>query len=224
MADFKKYRRLYSNLKELHKANLNAVIFDKNNRETYKNKFLSVQRFNDLSVTMQIARMNLSRSIKEKCEWEQYVFALNALLWYNICDDYICQYFYLREHSEEITDQNYFQFLQDLRYEKLRDLRNHHPCLLKLNSDLSSLHDCVNIIKHRMPILDRSKQNQSIGFGGIRLNSNSPTGFSFDKDSVLSTNVAKEKSYTIENLLDILINTDNLLTTFVNENISAQFY
>ena len=104
------YKTKYKNLTPLREAHLNALIFNQEDKRSGKKKFLASQRLNDLSVTLQIARMNLKYSLDEIQPWPQYVFALNALFWYNACDDYICQYSYLVEYA--YLDEALFDLLQ----------------------------------------------------------------------------------------------------------------
>lgn len=104
------YKTKYKNLAPLREAHLNALIFNQEDKRSGKKKFLASQRLNDLSVTLQIARMNLKYSLDEIQPWPQYVFALNALFGYNACDDYICQYSYLVEHA--YLDEALFDLLQ----------------------------------------------------------------------------------------------------------------
>ena len=104
------YKTKYKNLAPLREAHLNALIFNQEDKRSGKKKFLASQRLNDLSVTLQIARMNLKYSLDEIQPWPQYVFALNALFGYNACDDYICQYSYLVEYA--YLDEALFDLLQ----------------------------------------------------------------------------------------------------------------
>lgn len=218
-----KYKSEYSNLPPLRQANLSAVLLNSEDKRTGKGKFLAVQRLNDLSVIMQIARMNLSYSINEEDSWKQYVFALNALLWYNACDDYICQYVYLSEHEHEITNANSFDTIEKLRGHKLVQLRKNHVDLDWLHGNLKPLRDCANIIKHRMPILDRSTQKFSVAFLNMTSNPNAQFGFSIVEDSLLSSDVTKQKSYSIEQLLDLLIASDNIICNYAEEHLYPQF-
>lgn len=217
-----KYKSEYSNLPPLRQANLSAVLLNPEDKRTGKGKFLAVQRLNDLSVTMQIARMNLSYSINEENAWKQYVFALNALLWYNACDDYICQYVYLSEHEHEITNANYFDTIEKLRGHKLVQLRKNHVDLDWLHGNLEPLRDCANIIKHRMPILDRSKQKFSVGFFDTIPNPNSKFWFSIVDDSLLSSGVTKQNSYSIEQLLNLLITSDKIICDYAEKHLYSQ--
>lgn len=218
-----KYKYEYLNLPPLRQVNLSAVIsLNSEDKRTGKWKFLVVQRLNDLSVTMQIAQMNLSYSINEDNAWKQYVFALNALLWYNACDDYICQYVYLSEHEHEITNVNYFDKIEELRGSKLWQLRKTHANLKQLYDRLAPLRDCANIIKHRMPILDRSKQKSSVGFFDTISNPNFKFGFSIVDDSLLSSGVTKQNSYSIEQLLNLLITSDKIICDYAEKHLYSQ--
>lgn len=217
------YKTKFANLAPLREAHLNALIFNQEDNRSRKEKFLASQRLNDLSVTLQIARMNLKYSLDEMQPWSQYVFALNALLWYNACDDYICQYTYLVEHAEEITDQNYLDTLSQLKGRKLDKHKDEHKELTTLYKDLSKLHECVNIIKHRMPILDRKEQQTSIAFVDVVPDPNSIIGVQPLLESQLSTDVVKQESYTISQLFDILFNADNIITSFADIHIYSQF-
>lgn len=217
------YKTKYKNLAPLREAHLNALIFNQEDKRSGKKKFLASQRLNDLSVTLQIARMNLKYSLDEIQPWPQYVFALNALFWYNACDDYICQYSYLVEHAEEITDQNYLGTLSKLKGKKLDKYKEAHKELSTLYDDLSKLHECVNKIKHRMPILDRSKQKASIAFIDAVADPNSIIGIRPLFETQLSTNVVKQESYTISELLDILFDADETIISFANTHIYPQF-
>lgn len=217
------YKMKFASLAPLREAHINALIFNQEDNRSGKEKFLVSQRLNDLSVTLQIARMNLKYSLDELQSWPQYVFALNALLWYNACDDYICQYTYLVEHAEEITDQNYLDILSQLKGQKLKKYRDKHNELIALNKKLYKLHECVNIIKHRMPVLDRSEQKTSIAFVDVVPDPNSIIGVQPLLETQLSTEVVKQKSYTISQLLDILFDADNIITSFADIHIYSQF-
>lgn len=110
------YISKYEQLPSLYFVNkYKGLVANIENKDFLRKDILLSQRANDLTTVISFARINLQDSIcMTDNRYRQYIYALNSLLWYNSCFDYVWQYAYFDKVATNVTDKNYEHLLQQI--------------------------------------------------------------------------------------------------------------
>ena len=178
------YRSKYKQLPQLYSVNKHkGFAANMEDDRSLKRDILLSQRANDLANVILFARINLHDSINTiDDKYRQYVYALNSLLWYNSCFDYIWQYTYFDKVATNVTDKNYEKLLPQIHPSSHpnEEVLLHYTALIELHKKLQILRSYANKLKHRLPIFDIDKQNGIAFFNLGSANPNSIIGYDID--------------------------------------------
>lgn len=221
------YKAKYEQLPSLYFVNkYKGLVANIENKDFLRKDILLSQRANDLTTVISFARINLQDSIcMTDNRYRQYIYALNSLLWYNSCFDYIWQYAYFDKVATNVTDKNYKTLIKKCRpfpQSKERVLLN-YIALMNLCEQLDTLKEFANKLKHRLPFFDMQKQNgiAFLNFGSA--NSNSIIGYETDWDSIFSSEGSiVHDPIKITTIWDMLFQADkDIYSFYMNEIISS---
>ena len=221
------YKSKYKQLPPLYSVNkykgFSAKIED---HKALKKDILLSQRANDLANVILFARINLQDSIHMIDDKDrQYIYALNSLLWYNSCMDYIWQYVRFDRVTLDVTDENYEKLLKKSypsTSPKEKEL-SQYTALIELYNKLETLRDFANKLKHRLPIFEIQRQN-GIAFLNLgSVDSNNIIGRDIDWDSKFSSEeVIVHDSVEITTIWDMLFQADkDIYSFYFNDIISS---
>lgn len=217
------YQSKYKQLPQLYSVNkYKGLAYIEDNR-TLKKDILLSQRANDLANVILFARINLHDSIHMiDDKHRQYIYALNSLLWYNSCIDYIWQYVRFDRVTLNVTDINYEKLLKKSypsSHPKETEL-SQYTALIELYNKLETLRDFANKLKHKLPIFEVLKQD-GITFVDLgSANSNNIIGRDIDWDSKFSSEEAiVHDSVEITTIWDMLFQADKDIHSFYFNNI-----
>ena len=221
------YRSKYKQLPQLYSVNkYKGFAANMEDDRSLKRDILLSQRANDLANVILFARINLHDSINTiDDKYRQYVYALNSLLWYNSCMDYIGQYVYFDKVATDFTDKKYEKLLKKSHpssQPKEKEL-SQHTALIELYNKLETLRNFANKLKHRLPIFEIQKQPGIAFFNLGSANSNNIIGREINWDSKFSTEDAiVHDSVKITTIWDMLFQADkDLYSFYLNEIISS---
>lgn len=221
------YRSKYKQLPQLYSVNKHkGFAANMEDDRSLKRDILLSQRANDLANVILFARINLHDSINTiDDKYRQYVYALNSLLWYNSCFDYIWQYAYFDKVATNVTDKNYEKLIKKCRpfpLSKEQALLN-YTALMKLCDQLNTLKEYANKLKHRLPIFDIDKQNGIAFFNLGSANPNSIIGYDIDWNSMFSSEGSiVHDPVKITTIWDMLFQADkDIYSFYIDEIISS---
>ena len=221
------YKSKYKKLPPLYSVNkYKGFVANIENESVLRKDILLFQRANDLTNVIVFARINLQDSI---CmidnRHRQYIYALNSLLWYNSCYDYIWQYVYFDKVATNVTDKNYEHLLQQIHPSSRpkEEVLLHYTALMELHKKTQVLRNFANKLKHRLPIFDIQKQNGIAFFNLGSANPNSIIGHEIDWDSKFSSEDSiVHDPVKITTIWDMLFQADeDIYSFYLSEIISS---
>lgn len=221
------YKAKYEQLPSLYFVNkYKGLVANIENKDFLRKDILLSQRANDLTTVISFARINLQDSIHMTDDrHRQYIYALNSLLWYNSCIDYIWQYVCFEKVHISVTDENYEKFLNKSRpsFKPKEEWLLHYTALIELYKKLDDLRGFANKLKHRLPILDIQKQN---GIAFLNLGAANPKsiiGYDIDWSSKFSSEDSiVHDPIKITTIWDMLFQADkDIYSFYMNEIISS---
>ena len=221
------YKSKYEQLPPLYSVNkYKGLVASMEDKKLLRKDILLSQRANDLTTVISFARINLQDSIcMTDNRYRQYIYALNSLLWYNSCFDYVWQYAYFDKVATNVTDKNYEKLIKKCRpfpLSKEQALLN-YTALMKLCEQLNTLKEYANKLKHRLPIFDIDKQNGIAFFNLGSANPNSIIGYDIDWNSMFSSEGSiVHDPVKITTIWDMLFQADkDIYSFYIDEIISS---
>lgn len=221
------YRSKLKQLLPLYSVNkYKGLLVNIENENFLKKDILLSQRANDLTNVILFARINLQDSILMiDNKYKQYIYALNSLLWYNSCIDYIWQYVCFDKVYANVTDKNYEKLLKSSHpfSKPEEEVLFSYTALMELREKSHSLRNFANKLKHRLPIFDIQKQNGIAFFNLGSANPNSIIGHEIDWDSKFSSEGSiVHDPVKITTIWDMLFQADkDIYSFYMNEIISS---
>ena len=221
------YISKYEQLPSLYFVNkYKGLVANIENKDFLRKDILLSQRANDLTTVISFARINLQDSI---CmidnRYRQYIYALNSLLWYNSCFDYVWQYAYFDKVATNVTDKNYENLLKKTHPFSTSEEKVllEYTALMELREKLHALRNFANKLKHRLPIFDIEKQNGIAFFNLGSANPNSIIGYEINWDSKFSSEDSiVHDPVKITTIWDMLFQADkDIYSFYLNEIISS---
>ena len=218
------YISKYEQLPSLYFVNMyKGLVANIKNKDFLRKDILLSQRANDLTTVISFARINLQDSIcMTDNRYRQYIYALNSLLWYNSCFDYIWQYAYFDKVATDVTDKNYEKLLPQIHPSSHpnEEVLLHYTALIELHKKLQILRSYANKLKHRLPIFDIEKQNGIAFFNFGSANPNSIIGYEIDWDSKFSSEDSiVHDPVKITTIWDMLFQADEDIYSFYMDEI-----
>lgn len=220
------YKSKYKQLPSLYFVNkYKGLVANIENEKKLKKDILLSQRANDLKTVISFARINLQDSIWIDNRYRQYIYALNSLLWYNSCFDYIWQYAYFDKVAINVTDKNYENLLKKTHPFSTSEEKVllEYTALMELREKSYALRNFANKLKHRLPIFDIEKQNGIAFFNLGSANPNSIIGYEINWDSKFSSEDSiVHDPVKITTIWDMLFQADkDIYSFYLNEIISS---
>ena len=221
------YKSKYEQLPSLYFVNkYKGLVTNIENKNFLRKDILLSQRANDLTNVILFARINLQDSIHMiKDKHRQYIYALNSLIWYNSCFDYIWQYAYFDKVAINVTDKNYKNLLKKTHPFSTSEEKVllEYTALMELREKSHALRNFANKLKHRLPIFDIEKQNGIAFFNLGSANPNSIIGYEINWDSKFSSEDSiVHDPVKITTIWDMLFQADkDIYSFYLNEIISS---
>lgn len=201
------------------------------------------ERFNELISIVNVARYYLSEAVKESNNQEvlesqditRNIHLYTADLWYNSIIDSIYQFYYLLSNADKITDGNYKKMLKKVRYEKDKEkvikeipTDEEREGFKSLVKNLGRINETANEIKHRefnIYFQNTKQKNHSICvLKGIRINYDGDRLITYGNiTDRISTKTLQPDLKEFTSFIDLLINADKDICTFLNIIIEKYF-
>lgn len=236
------YNKKIAALHEFRLLNSNSVlindIFKATSPQIQRNKnikqlLLIAERWDELVSVLNIARYYLQEAIKESYNTElcnslystRMMHLYTANIWYNSTIDFILQFYYLIYSPTNINDNNYENKLRDNKQLNNNIRKQYIPKdelsdYNEMSKKLTAIRNKGNDAKHRRLNILPNKYQNKYGIGilpSFSYNNNGLLHFDDIDITPLSSDKIQQNTDTIDSLVTELINTDNIISTYLKK-------